>query len=174
MKSTGEVMGIDREFGIAFAKAAMGAGLRLPKNGRVFVSVKDADKRAILPVARNLVDLGFQLVATEGTYDALRSAGIDCDRVNKVHEGRPNVLDLLANRDIELVINTPHGSAPRADDTRIRARAVQLGVPVITTLSGAQAVVSGIGALKRKNYEVVALQDWMTAHRSSEGIAARA
>jgi carbamoyl-phosphate synthase large subunit len=173
MKSTGEVMGIDKEFGLAFAKAAMGAGLKLPKNGRVFVSVKDADKRAVLPVARNLVDLGFQLVATEGTYNALRSAGIDCDRVNKVHEGRPNVLDLLANRDIELVINTPHGSAPRVDDRRIRARAVQLGVPVITTLSGAQAVVSGIGALKRKDYEVVALQDWLAPHASPQPLPAR-
>ncbi|MFN0206548.1 MAG: carbamoyl-phosphate synthase large subunit [Planctomycetota bacterium] len=168
MKSTGEVMGIDKEFGLAFAKAAMGAGLTLPKHGRVFVSVKDSDKRKILPVARNLVDLGFQVVATEGTYNSLRAAGIDSERVNKVHEGRPNVLDLLANRDLVLVINTPHGRAARADDVRVRARAVQLGVPVITTLSGAQAAVSGIGALKRRDYEVVALQDWMEFAKATE------
>ncbi|MBI3819368.1 MAG: carbamoyl-phosphate synthase large subunit [Planctomycetes bacterium] len=168
MKSTGEVMGIDHEFGLAFAKAAMGAGLQLPKHGRVFLSVKDADKRKALPIARNFVDLGFQLVATEGTYNALRSAGIECERVNKVHEGRPNVLDLLANRDLSLVINTPHGQAPRADDVRIRSRAVQLGVPVITTLSGAQAAVSGIGALKRRNYDVIALQDWMAEAKANK------
>jgi len=161
MKSTGEVMGIDKEFGLAFAKAAMGAGMQLPRHGRVFLSVKDADKRNILPVARNLVDLGFQIVATDGTYQALRAAGIDAERVNKVQEGRPNILDLLANRDIQLVINTPHGRNPRADDARIRSRAVQLGVPVITTLSGAQAAVNGIGALKRRDYEVTALHDWL-------------
>ncbi|MBL8693309.1 MAG: carbamoyl-phosphate synthase large subunit [Planctomycetes bacterium] len=161
MKSTGEVMGIDKEFGLAFAKAAMGAGMQLPRHGRVFLSVKDADKRNILPVARNLVDLGFQIVATDGTYQALRAAGIDAERVNKVQEGRPNILDLLANRDIQLVINTPHGRNPRADDARIRSRAVQLGVPVITTLSGAQAAVNGIGALKRRDYDVTALHDWL-------------
>jgi carbamoyl-phosphate synthase large subunit len=168
MKSTGEVMGIDREFGLAFAKAAMGAGLNLPRHGRVFLSVKDSDKRKALPVARNLMDLGFQIVATEGTYNALRAAGIECERVNKVHEGRPHVLDLLANRDLVLVMNTPHGRAARVDDVRVRARAVQLGVPVITTLSGAQAAVSGIGALKRRDYDVVALQDWMSLAKSAE------
>ncbi|HKE00519.1 MAG TPA: carbamoyl-phosphate synthase large subunit [Planctomycetota bacterium] len=160
MKSTGEVMGIDKEFGLAFAKAAMGAGLKLPKHGRVFLSVKDADKRAILPMASNLVNLGFSLVATDGTYEALRAAGIEAERVNKLHEGRPHILDLLANRDIALVINTPHGRAPRADDARIRSRAVQLGVPVITTLSGFQAAVNGIGALHRRDFDVTALQDW--------------
>ncbi len=168
MKSTGEVMGIDRQFGLAFAKAAMGASLKLPRAGRVFVSVKDADKRLTIPVARNLVDLGFSLVATDGTYETFRAAGIDAERVNKIHEGRPNILDRLANREIALVINTPHGRTPRADDTRIRSRAVQLGVPVITTLSGAQAAVSGIGSLIRKGYSVTALQDWHAEHRSHQ------
>ncbi|HET7224739.1 MAG TPA: carbamoyl-phosphate synthase large subunit [Candidatus Eisenbacteria bacterium] len=159
MKSTGEVMGRDLDFGRALAKAHLGAGDPLPIAGTVFLSLRDADKRAITFMAKSLVDLGYGLVATRGTARFLRLNGVPCREVFKVHEGRPNVVDLLEGGDIQLVINTPLGRASEYDEKAIRARAIQLGVPVITTVAGAHAAVAGMEALKRGPLDVTALQE---------------
>ncbi|HET6203207.1 MAG TPA: carbamoyl-phosphate synthase large subunit [Planctomycetota bacterium] len=160
MRSTGEVMGIDEDFGRAFAKAMLGAGHRLPLRGRVFISVKDEDKRGILFVAKRLVDLGFALVATDGTWRFLRTHGIESERVNKIHEGRPHVVDLIKNRGVDLLLNTPLGKVERSDDAAIRSEAVLRGVPCVTTLAGASALVGAIEAMRKRPLEVAALQDW--------------
>jgi carbamoyl-phosphate synthase large subunit len=158
MRSTGEVMGIDVELGFAFVKAFEGAGMKLPRRGKVFLSVKNADKRAIVPEARELARLGYELLATEGTYRALKSGGVPVERVNKVHEGRPHIVDRIKNREIDLVLNTPMGKQQRADDSTIRASAVSLGIPCITTVHGIRAVVSALSAMHRGEYEVKSLQ----------------
>jgi len=159
MRSTGEVMGIDADFGGAFAKAMLGAGHRLPVRGKVFVSVKDEDKRGVLYLVKRLVDLGFSAVATEGTWRFLRQHGIDAERVNKIHEGRPHVVDLLKNRSVDLVLNTPLGKIERSDDAAIRAEAVLRGIPCVTTLSGIAACVGAIETLGRRALVPGALQD---------------
>ena len=129
MRSTGEVMGIDADFGVAFAKAMAAASNPLPTSGKVFVSVKDDDKRGVIFIAKKLADLGFEIVATRGTYNVLKRNGVlPVSLINKIAEGRPNVLDLLKNREIALVINTPAGKDPRADDAKIRAQTVLHGV----------------------------------------------
>ena len=139
MRSTGEVMGLDTNFGRAFAKSQLGAGSKVPLEGVVFVSVKDQDKAAMVKPVKHLVELGFTVVATGGTADFLRKHGIKTQRVNKVLEGRPNVVDLLKNKEIQLVINTPSGAAPREDEVKIRSTAVMTGTPIMTTISGARA-----------------------------------
>jgi carbamoyl-phosphate synthase large subunit len=159
MRSTGEVMGIDEDLGRAFVKGFEAAGLRLPRRGKVFLSVKNADKRAIIGDARELAHLGYELVATEGTWRALKTAGVPVERVNKVHEGRPHIVDLVKNREIDLVLNTPLGKQQRIDDSTIRAAAVQSGVPCITTRAGIAAVVQALGALHAGDYTVKRLQD---------------
>jgi len=158
MRSTGEVMGIDVDLGMAFVKAYLAAGLKLPRSGRVFLSVKNADKRAIIPEARMLAALGYELHATDGTWRALRSNGIAVSRVNKVHEGRPHIVDMIKNREIDLVLNTPYGKQQRVDDSSIRAAAVMAGIGCITTRAGISAVVSALGAIHRAEYEVRSLQ----------------
>jgi carbamoyl-phosphate synthase large subunit len=159
MKSTGEVMGIGRRFGTAFAKAWIGAGHKLPLSGRAFLSVNDRDKEALLPVARELVAGGFELVATAGTAKALESAGLAVERVRKVAEGRPHVVDLMLNGEIDLVVNTPLGGESFLDDREIRTTALKLDIPCITTLSGAMAAVEGIRSLEADRLDVTALQD---------------
>jgi len=159
MKSTGEVMGRDLDFGRALAKAHLGSGEPLPEAGTVFLSLRDDDKRAITFMAKTLVDLGYGLVATRGTARFLRRNGVPCREVFKVHEGRPNAVDLLEAGEIQLVINTPLGRASEYDEQAIRERAVSLGVPVITTVAGALAAVSGLEALQRGPLQVSALQD---------------
>ena len=159
MRSTGEVMGIDTELGYAFVKAYLAAGHRLPKSGPVFVSVRNADKRAIASEARLLAALGYELLATDGTYRALKAAGIRVQRVNKVHEGRPHIVDMIKNREIDLVLNTPYGKQQRVDDSSIRAAAVVAGIPCITTLAGIRAVVNALDALHRGALEVSSLQE---------------
>ena len=124
MRSTGEVMGVDAELGYAFVKAYLAAGLKLPKGGRVFLSVRNSDKRAIIAEARTLAALGYELLATEGTYRTIKTAGIPVQRVNKVHEGRPHIVDMIKNREIALVLNTPYGKQQREDDSSIRAASV--------------------------------------------------
>jgi carbamoyl-phosphate synthase large subunit len=163
MRSTGEVMGIDRTFGMAFAKASEAAGRKLPTGGKVFVSVKDADKPGAVAVARHLTEMGFDLVATGGTFQALQDAGVACTRINKVHEGRPHAMDLIKDREIDLIINTPLGKATRDDDGMIRSEAFQVGIPCITTLSAAQAAVQGIRALRGGKSEVRSLQEFFAA-----------
>jgi len=159
MKSTGEVMGRDRDFGRALAKAHLGSSEPLPAQGTVFLSIRDDDKRSITFMAKALVDMGYGLIATRGTCRFLARNGVPCREVFKVHEGRPHIVDLLDQGEIQLVLNTPLGRASEFDEKAIRERAVQLGVPVITTVAGALAAVSGMEALRRGPLEVSALQE---------------
>jgi carbamoyl-phosphate synthase large subunit len=160
MRSTGEVMGLDCDLGIAYAKSQMAANAPLPLSGRVFISVSDADKRSVAGVAKQFVDLGFEIVSTAGTARVLEEAGLKVSRVLKASEGRPNPLDLLKNREVQLVINTPAGQTPRADEVRIRTTAVYTGTPIMTTLGGARAAALGIAALKRSGYGVKTVQEF--------------
>ena len=148
MKSTGEVMGIDTDFGQSFHKAQFGAGVRLPTSGAVFISVNDRDKEAVIPVARRLSELGFRIVATGGTHARLRAHNILAESILKIQQGRPNILDAIKNRTIVLMVNTPAGEAAQADDHRIRQATLQYGIPYTTTLAGASAAVAGIESLK--------------------------
>ena len=160
MRSTGEVMGLDADLGIAYAKSQMAAGGPLPMSGRVFISVSDAHKKEVAGIAKLFADLGFDLVATGGTAIVLEKAGLKVQKIFKLAEGRPNAVDLLKNREIQLVINTPTGEAPRADEVKIRTTAVYTGTPIMTTLSGAKAAALGIAALKKSGYEVKTLQEY--------------
>jgi carbamoyl-phosphate synthase large subunit len=176
MKSTGEVMGIDGDFGTAFAKSQAGGGWPLPTKGTVFISVADKDKRAIVFPAQRLAELGFEILATEGTSDALKRAGVPVREVRKVSEGSPNVVDQILEGEIDLVINTPFGKGPRSDGYYIRTAAVRRDIPCITTLAGVQATVQGIESLKRRGLAVKSLQEHLEAARvragnSSEGLA---
>ncbi len=160
MRSTGEVIGLDQDLGIAYAKSQMAAGGPLPMSGRVFISVSDAHKKEVAAVARQFVDLGFSVIATSGTAAVLEAAGLKVERIAKLSEGRPNAVDLLKNREIQLVINTPAGQTPRADEVRIRTTAVYTGTPIMTTLSGAKAAALGIAALRKSGYSVKTLQEY--------------
>jgi carbamoyl-phosphate synthase large subunit len=160
MRSTGEVMGLDADLGVAYAKSQMAANSPLPTKGRVFISVSDAHKRDVPALARQLVELGFELVATGGTASVIEKAGLQVQRVFKLAEVRPNALDLLKNREIQLVINTPAGQNPRADEVKIRSTAVLTGTPIMTTMSGARAAVLGIAALQKNGYSVRPIQDY--------------
>jgi len=163
MKSTGEVMGGADNFGSAFAKAMMSAGQRLPAEGCVFISVNNSDKPTVLPIARDLSQLGFSLAATRGTAAYLRAHGLDVDVMYKVNEGRPNVSDHLVNREIHLVINTPLGRDSFFDDRAVRRAATMAQVPCITTLTGARAAVEAIRALRQQTLTVRSLQDYYSA-----------
>src|SRR5580765_1530124 len=158
MKSTGEVMGVADNFGEAFAKAQLAAGQKLPTQGWVFVSVTDHDKPHVADVARKFVDMGFKLVATAGTADVIEAAGMNVERVYKVKEGRPNVVDFIKGQRIQLVINTPTGQEPWFDEKAIRRAAVTARIPTITTLAAARAAAEGIAALQRGEVTVHALQ----------------
>jgi carbamoyl-phosphate synthase large subunit len=160
MKSTGEVMGIDADLGLAYAKSQMAAGGALPTSGNVFVSVHDAEKTRVARIAEKFVLLGFKLFATEGTAKALTAAGVPVTPLFKLAEGRPNVLDMVKNGEIALIVNTPSGKAPRADEIRIRSAAVQCRVPIMTTLTSAVAAVDGIAALKKHGVTVCSLQEY--------------
>ena len=160
MRSTGEVMGLDANLGIAYAKSQVAAGGPLPATGRVFISVSDAHKSEAAAVGKLFADLGFELVATSGTAAVLEEAGLKVRRIFKLNEGRPNAVDLLKNREIHLVINTPAGQVPRADEVRIRTTAVYTGTPIMTTISGAKAAALGISALRKNGYSVRALQEY--------------
>ena len=159
MKSTGEVMGIARNFPAAFAKTQLAISYALPQGGTVFVSVCDRDKRAVVSIARDIVRLGFHVVATAGTARTLRAAGIECDEVKKVHEGSPNVRDMIAAGEVALMINTPFGHATRADGYELRLEAVKHGVTHVTNLAGAQAMVAGMEVARSAGLTAVALQD---------------
>jgi carbamoyl-phosphate synthase large subunit len=160
MRSTGEVMGLDSDLGIAYAKSQMAANSPLPLTGRVFISVSDAHKKDVAPVARQFAELGFEIISTSGTASILEKAGLKVRRIFKLAEGRPNAIDLLKNNEIQLVINTPSGEAPRADEVKIRTTAVYTNTPIMTTLSGARAAALGIAALKRSGYAVRTLQEY--------------
>jgi len=160
MRSTGEVMGLDVDLGIAYAKSQMAAGGPLPLGGRVFISVSDAHKPEVAEVAKLFAELGFELAATNGTAAVLEKSGLKVRRVCKLSEGRPNTVDLLKNREIQLVINTPAGQSPRADEVKIRTTAVYTGTPIMTTMSGARAAALGIAALRKNGYSVKTLQEY--------------
>jgi carbamoyl-phosphate synthase large subunit len=163
MKSTGEVMGIDVDLGLAYAKSQMAAPPPLPKRGRVFVSVKDADKEAIIPVAREFLKLGFEIVSTSGTAEALTQAKIKVTKVFKIHEGRPNVLDRIKNGDINFIINTPSGKIPREHEVVIRNAALAAKIPIMTTVRAALASANGIRSLQKRRVQVRSLQEYHAA-----------
>ncbi|MCA6511135.1 MAG: carbamoyl-phosphate synthase large subunit [Pseudanabaena sp. M109S1SP2A07QC] len=160
MRSTGEVMGIDTEFGRAFAKAQLGAGTHLPLEGTVFISVNDRDKSGISTVAEAFVELGFKVVATEGTHKVLRRNSIESKQVLKVHEGRPNISDIMKNGQIQLIVNSPSGEEAKTDGKMIRRTAMAYKIPVITTLAAAKAAIAAIRALQTGGISVTALQDY--------------
>ena len=162
MRSTGEVMGIDERFSIAFAKSQTAAGNELPSEGAVFISMADQYKEAMIEPARKLNELGFKIISTSGTARVLREAGVDVDVIKKVQEGRPNLLDTMANGDVQFIFNTPSGKGARTDEGRIRAAAVAHGIPCVTTVPGCTAVVRALVGLSEDPVpHVKALQDWI-------------
>jgi carbamoyl-phosphate synthase large subunit len=167
MKSTGEVMGIDRNFAVAFAKSQIGGGARLPRSGTVFVSVKDADKPRVLEAVRLLVSLGFRVIATSGTQRYLAEQGLPAGRINKVLEGRPHIVDAIANGEVQLVFNTTEGATALADSRSLRRAALLHKVPYYTTLSGAVAAAQGIKAYLGGDLEVRALQSYFGGKAAS-------
>lgn len=161
MRSTGEVMGIDSDFGKAFAKAEIAAGEQLPREGTVFVSVSDRDKSAAIPIIKEFLDLGFKIIATIGTHQVLQENGLESELVLKLHEGRPHVLDAIKNEKINLIVNTPSGQDAREDGMLIRRSCLAYKIPLITTLAGAKATVAAIKSLRSQPLEVKALQDYI-------------
>jgi len=166
MKSTGEVMGIDGTLGKAMAKALVAGGQRLPQAGGVFISVNDRDKRSAIPIARQMVDLGLELYSTAGTASVLARNDIPARTLARISEGkRPTVIDLMKDGAIGMLINTPSGYKPRRDEIRIRSEAIARGIPLISTIAGAQAAVDGIAALKRGSMGVQSLQEYAETAR---------
>ena len=159
MRSTGEVMGISERFSIAFAKSQLGAGIVLPTSGNVFVSVSERHKDRIAELSRRLSALGFEILATGGTARRLDSEGIPVKTVKKLAEGHPNLIDYLKNEQVALILNTPNGKGARTDEGRIRATAVQHGVPCITTIQAAEAAVKAMEALEKEDISVQSLQE---------------
>jgi carbamoyl-phosphate synthase large subunit len=160
MKSTGEVMGIDADLGLAYAKSQMAAPPALPKGGNVFISVKDDDKPNVISLAHEFVGLGFQIISTSGTAAMLAAAGVPVTRVHKIREGRPHVLDLVRNGDINFIINTPSGKIPREDEVRIRNASLAQKIPIMTTIRAAQASANGIRSLQKNPLRVKTLQEY--------------
>ena len=160
MKSTGEVMGLDRDYSVAFAKSQLGGGARLPKDGTVFVSVRDGDKPKILESLKALRTLGFEVVATSGTQRYLAENGVEAVKINKVAEGRPHIVDAIKNGRVQLVFNTTEGATALADSRSLRRAALLHKVPYYTTLSGAVAAAQGIKAYLGGDLEVRALQSY--------------
>jgi carbamoyl-phosphate synthase large subunit len=161
MKSTGEVMGIDSDFGRAFAKAQLGSGTNLPLGGSVFVSVRDRDKEALVAPCRQLVAWGFELVATRGTARKLSEEGLPVVLVNKVQEGRPDIVDEMRSGRVQLVFNTTEGAQAIADSFSLRRTALTHGIPYYTTVAGVRAAVQAIGALRGGCLEVAPLQSYL-------------
>ena len=159
MRSTGEVMGISPQFSLAFAKSQLAAGTVLPSGGNVFVSVAPRHKPQAVDLARRLTELGFSILATRGTADALEQAGVACERLKKLKEGHPNLLDRIANEDVALVMNTPVGKGARTDEGKIRAATVAAGVPCLTTIEAAEAATRAMEALCDEEMQVESLQE---------------
>jgi carbamoyl-phosphate synthase large subunit len=166
MKSTGEVMGISDDFAKAYLKAEIGAGVTLPGTGTLFVSVKDSDKSAIVPPVRTLIGFGFRVVATGGTADYLRGQGLEVERVNKVAQGRPHIVDKIKDGEIDLIFNTTEGWQSHKDSASIRASALMSKVPYFTTAASSAAVVRAIAAQRSHSLEVRSLQDYYSASRT--------
>ena len=153
-------MGLDADLGIAYAKSQMAANAPLPLGGSVFISVSDAHKREAVEVAKQFAELGFELIATGGTAAELEGAGLTVRRIHKISEGRPNAVDLMKNKEVQLIINTPAGQSPRADEVKIRTTSVYTNTPIMTTISGAKAAALGIAALKKSGYAVKTVQEY--------------
>jgi carbamoyl-phosphate synthase large subunit len=166
MKSTGEVMGVSDNFGQAYAKAQMSAGVYLPRSGTAFISVNQHDKKNVIKITERLRQLGFKLIASRGTAAALQQQGFPVETVYKVNEGRPHIVDLIKSGKVDLVLNTPLGKDSFFDERAIRRAAMQHGVPCITTLSGGTAVASGIAALQQNKVDVLSLQEYHEAVRN--------
>jgi carbamoyl-phosphate synthase large subunit len=161
MRSTGEVMGIDMDLGMAYWKSQVAAGNPLPLGGNVFISVCDHDKQAVIPLARELVEMKFNIYATRGTATVLRDAGVKAQALFRISEGRPNVQDLIRDGEVAWIVNAPAGAAPLLDDTKMRSDAVRRGIPITTTLRGVQAAVQGLKALRRlQSFEVLSIQEY--------------
>jgi carbamoyl-phosphate synthase large subunit len=160
MKSTGEVMGIDYDFGNAYAKSQLGAGVKLPRSGKIFISVKDSDKEKVLEPTRKLVDAGFSVVATSGTADFLNQNGITAEQINKVKEGRPHCVDAIKSGEICLVFNTTMGAQSVADSYSIRRSVIIYEIAYFTTLEGIKAGTDGILAMLREDLDVKPLQEY--------------
>jgi carbamoyl-phosphate synthase large subunit len=165
MKSTGEVMGVDSDFAKAFLKSQLGAGIVLPAGGTLFVSVKDSDKALIAPAVRAICELGFRVIATGGTADYLASQGIRVERVNKVAQGRPHIVDKIKDGEVALIFNTTEGWQSHKDSASIRASALMAKVPYFTTAASSAAVVRAIGAQREHKLEVRSLQDYYSTSR---------
>ncbi|MCM1985009.1 carbamoyl-phosphate synthase large subunit [Lyngbya confervoides] len=163
MRSTGEAMGIDQNFGHAFAKSQLSAHQDLPLQGTIFVSLNDRDKQAVVPIVREFMDLGFKVIATEGTRNVLQAEGVEVDLVFKLHEGRPHVLDWIKNEQVHFIINTPSGSEAQADGRLIRRSALDYKVPMVTTLAGAKATIAAIRALQSDPMGVQSVQEYHAA-----------
>jgi carbamoyl-phosphate synthase large subunit len=164
MKSTGEVMGIDKDFRRAFAKGRIGAGSRLPMSGTIFISVRDSDKNMIIPLAAKLAELGFKIVSTGGTARHLVSAGIRAHKINKVHEGQPHIYDAMINGEIAMILNTTDGPQAVVDDFNLRRASLQNKIPYYTTIPGAKAAVDAIAALRQSGpFDVKSLQEYLKA-----------
>jgi carbamoyl-phosphate synthase large subunit len=160
MRSTGEVMGMDEDLGLAYAKSQMAAKPSLPTEGNVFLSVKDADKPLAVDLARQLEALGFKLFSTSGTADTLQENGVAVTRLFKLDEGRPTVVDMIKNDEIQMIINTPSGMVPRRDENVIRSAAYLHGLCIMTTITGAQAALNGIKATREKRLTPRSLQSY--------------
>ncbi len=160
MRSTGEVMGIDADFPHAFAKSQIAAGSVLPSRGNVFISVRNGDKDAIVPIAKAFSEMGFNILATAGTHDALRKNNIPATRMAKLSEARPNIKDYIKNRQVQLLINTPTKKGPATDEGKIRALAVINRIPIVTTITGASAAARAIKAIKDSGWDVKPLQSY--------------
>jgi carbamoyl-phosphate synthase large subunit len=174
MRSTGEVMGIDHHFPLAFAKSQIAAGNDLPSSGTVFISMAERHKQAIVEPARRLKELGFRIFSTSGTARVLHEAGIEVEVIRKLQEGRPNLLDHMANGDVQFIFNTPSGKGARTDEGRIRSAAVAYGVPCVTTFPGCVAVVKALAALSQDpTPRVRALQDWIATVDTTPAAASR-
>ena len=172
MKSTGEVMGIDKDFGRAYIKSQLAAGQKIPKKGNVFISVRDKDKRQIIFIAKKIAELGFNVYASLGTANVIRKSGIKVKVLPKIAEGRPNILDLMKDGKIQLLINTPSGRIPRQDEVKIRSHVILYNIPYTTSISAAQATVNGIEVLLKNDLEVKPLQAYHKKKRQRGGCCA--
>jgi len=160
MKATGEVMGIANTYPLAFFKAQEAAGIGLPLSGKVLVTVNDKDKPYIVESAKKLIDLGFEIIATKCTHKFLKSKGINSDVIHKLNKGRPNIVDAIKNREIQLIINTPIGKQGKVDDSYIRSGAIKYKIPYITTTTATKASVDGIEAAIKTDYQIKSIQDY--------------
>jgi Carbamoylphosphate synthase large subunit (split gene in MJ) len=164
MKSTGEVMGIDKNFGLAFAKSQEAAGNVLPRSGTVFISVKNSMRRNIIFMVKKIAEMGFKICASEGTCKVLRSNGVNAKMIPKIGEGKPDIIDLIKANEIDLVINVPAGKKSLMDSKPIRSAAVVQGITYITTLEGAQAAISGMDSLEETGFSVKSIQEYAGAN----------